>query len=490
MTAERISKAKRHGQFFTPPAVAAALVRWVLRSDSDRVLDPSCGDGEFLATHNRAVGCELDAEHAATARRRAPDTVVHQGDFFAWAATTAERFDAVVGNPPFIRYQGFAGAMRDHALQLARQFGADLPALTSSWAPFVAASALLLKPGGRMAFVVPAEIGHATYAVPLIEALCASFGEVVVVAVRKKIFPALSENAWILYAADHGGLTHGVRLVAVDHFDTGAPLPTGGQMVSLADLRTVRGRLRRWLLPSDVRGVYERFEHEADVRRLGDLATVSIGYVSGANDFFHLRPSAAEREQIDDQFLIPTVRRGGSLADTDSLTQQHVQRWIDDDDAVLLLRIRRDDAVPKAVARYLDSDAGVRAREAYKCRVRDPWWSVPDVTVPDGFLTVMSGKTPQMTENAAGCPATNSLHVVRMREGGSFRDMQTAFASTLARLSCEVEGHPLGGGLLKLEPREAQRVLIPRCSLASTLQDVDAMLEHGIAAMREWRDGE
>lgn len=483
-----MTKAKRHGQFFTPPEVAATLVRWALRSETDRILDPACGDGEFLSSHEYAVGCELDPEHAAAARLRAPGALVHGGDFFAWADETQERFEAVVGNPPFIRYQGFTGEIRERALRQARRFGADLTALTSSWAPFIAASALLLRPGGRMAFVVPAEIGHAAYAVPLIEALCAAFGEVVIVAVREKIFPTLAEDAWILYAADHGGRSTGVRLVSVERFQTGRDLPQGGRIVPLDDLRNVRGRLRRWLLPADVLAVYETVERADGMRRLGSLASVSIGYVSGANDFFHLRPSVARRARIDQRFLTPAVRRGGSLPDTDALTKRQVNRWISDDEEVLLLRLGRDEKrLPVAVRRYLDSDAGLEAREAYKCRVRDPWYSVPDVKVPDGFLTVMSGDTPQIIRNAAGCVGTNSVHVVKMHAGESFRTMQAGFSSTLTRLSCEIEGHPLGGGLLKMEPREAQRLLIPSPANTTALHQAEELLQQGIAAMKAWR---
>jgi len=43
-----------------------------------------------------------------------------------------------------------------------------------------------------MAFVVPAEIGHATYSEPLLETLASHFDRVHVIAFRDKLFPALS----------------------------------------------------------------------------------------------------------------------------------------------------------------------------------------------------------------------------------------------------------------------------------------------------------
>ena len=66
-----ISRQKKLGQFFTPDSVAAALVNWAVRNVQDRLLDPSCGDGKFLAYHRRSVGIEIDPENAAEARRYA-----------------------------------------------------------------------------------------------------------------------------------------------------------------------------------------------------------------------------------------------------------------------------------------------------------------------------------------------------------------------------------------------------------------------------------
>src|SRR5690606_18269238 len=171
--------------YFTPDDVAASLVAWACRRPSDRMIDPSCGDGRFLAFHRNSVGIEQNPVSAHAAIARAPGALVHEGDFFIWATETGERFECAAGTPPFIRYQSFKGQMRRRALDLCLDLGARFSGLTSSWAPFLVATAGLLKPGGRMAFVVPAEIGHAPYAAPLLEYLVRSFRTVQIVAVRE-----------------------------------------------------------------------------------------------------------------------------------------------------------------------------------------------------------------------------------------------------------------------------------------------------------------
>jgi tRNA1(Val) A37 N6-methylase TrmN6 len=175
---------KDSGAYYTPDGVAETLLHWALRSESDRLLDPSCGDGRFIAGHRNSVGIEQDSAAGKLASQRAPWASIHEGDFFDWASTTTERFDCAAGNPPFIRYQTFKGEIRNLATKLCARAGAHFSGLSSSWAPFLVATATLLKPGGRMAFVVPAEIGHAPYSAPLIEYLASHFAVLHIVAVK------------------------------------------------------------------------------------------------------------------------------------------------------------------------------------------------------------------------------------------------------------------------------------------------------------------
>ena len=119
---------KLRGGYYTAPSIADALVSWAVRAPSDRVLEPSCGDGVFLAAVARRLlalgaspeaaarqvtGVELvqgEASKAAGAFRSliGHDATVHCGDFFSFCdSRTLGDFDCAVGNPPFIRYHDF-----------------------------------------------------------------------------------------------------------------------------------------------------------------------------------------------------------------------------------------------------------------------------------------------------------------------------------------------------------------------------------------------
>jgi hypothetical protein len=480
-----ISDQKRFGAYYTPDGVANSLVRWTVRRTSDRLLDPACGDGRFISLHRLSVGVEHDPDAAREAMQRAPWALVHEGDFFAWVAHTVERFDCVAGNPPFIRYQTFKGATRELAQRFCASLGVHFSGLSSSWAPFLVAAASVLKPGGRMAFVVPAEIGHAPYAAPLLEYLIGHFAKVQIVAVREKLFPDLSEDCWLLYAEGFGSDTRTIGLSVFDRFEPKARPPAIHIAIDVEQWRSLgMRRLRTYLLPPDALELYFDIASRSETRRLGDFARIGIGYVSGANEFFHLRPSEASRLAIPGDLLCPTVRNGRALP-SERLTSGLVSSWLSQDDPILLLRLPKTGVLPSTVRRYLDTEAGHEARLAYKCRMREPWYSVPDVQVPDFFLSYMSGRSASLVRNDAHCTCTNSVHSVRLLDAKSAKHLQTAWQSPLARLSCELEGHPLGGGMLKLEPREAQRVIIP--SDASLSPDHAAIVAGGLNRMKQWR---
>ena len=476
---------KRSGAYFTPDDVSAALVAWACREPSDRMIDPSCGDGQFLAIHRNSVGIEQNPASAHRAIERAPGALVHEGDFFTWAIETRERFECAAGNPPFIRYQTFKGEMRRRALDLCLVLGAHFSGLASSWAPFLVATSGLLKRGGRMAFVVPAEIGHAPYAAPLLDYLVASFSTVQIIAVREKLFPTLSEDCWLLYAEGFGGKARTIDMTVVDKFFPESAPPKPNIKIDLAEWRTVwNRRLRPYLLPASVRGLYGEALSDTRTRRLADFATVGIGYVSGDNDFFHLRPSDANRLRIPSHFLQPSLRNGRAMPDK-QITRATVEKWKQSDDPVLLLRLARDQDLPVAVRSYLDSSAGRQAREGYKCRNRAPWYAVPDVQIPDFMMSYMSGRKVNLVGNAAGVTCTNSVHSVRIRDKALASKLLPEWSSPFVRLSCELEGHALGGGMLKLEPREAGRIAFP--SFATTQRASGDEIEEAIRSLQRWR---
>src|SRR5438128_442819 len=88
---------KEVGAYYTPDPVVASLIQWAVQHAQDRMLDPSCGDGRFIARHHYSVGVEQNGEAVRQAIIRAPWARVYEEDFFTWASTTSERFECAGG---------------------------------------------------------------------------------------------------------------------------------------------------------------------------------------------------------------------------------------------------------------------------------------------------------------------------------------------------------------------------------------------------------
>jgi hypothetical protein len=73
-----------------------------------------------------------------------------------------------------------------------------------------------------------------------------------------------------------------------------------------------------------------------------------------------------------------------------------------------------------------------------------------------------------------------------MKPAYSFAQLKKWWLNPITKLSAEIEGHPLGGGMLKLEPREAIRLVLPRTKLDLKGQDLNE-LEDARSVMRQWR---
>ena len=134
------------GQVFTPEPVVRCMLR--LRQNAGRALEPSCGDGAFLKHLHNAVGIELDA-------RQAPSGALTM-DFFAYPES--EKFDSVIGNPPYVRYQDISPATR----ALLRQDGFD--GRSNLYLFFIEKCVLHLAPGGELIFITPRDFLKSTSA--------------------------------------------------------------------------------------------------------------------------------------------------------------------------------------------------------------------------------------------------------------------------------------------------------------------------------------
>lgn len=199
-----LPKRLRHaqGEYYTPDWLAEHVLDQVGYSGDGRLLDPTCGSGVFLMAALRRIRAAAPGTHASkTSRELAermlanvagfdlsplavlaaranylltladflpPDAAleipVYQRDAIIDDARPGERFDYVVGNPPWVAWDHLAPARREATAPLWRRYGLfSLSANDArhggakkdlSMLVLYAAADRWLKNGGRLGFVI------------------------------------------------------------------------------------------------------------------------------------------------------------------------------------------------------------------------------------------------------------------------------------------------------------------------------------------------
>jgi adenine-specific DNA-methyltransferase len=476
---------KQRGAFFTPYEIADFTAGWALAGRADsRVLDPTSGEGVFLlaaARHLRRAGAEASglkdqifgvdihpgslAETAALlAEDRAAGTLI-ESDFFA-QPTPAQLgggvpwVDAVIGNPPFVRYQEHRGETRRRSLAAALAQGVRLTGLASSWAALLVHACSFLKPDGRVAMVLPAELLTVGYAEPIRRWLAERFAAVHLVLFDELQFANAEEQVVVLVARGSGGCgalaLHQVRdaaELATKHVFDSEPVAFGRPEDKWTDL----------LLPLQRRSLF-RSVTERSFRRLDGYGTPELGTVTGANSFFTLNDATRGEYSLGQGHLRRIVPPGARNIPGTRFTEGHWQQLRADGQRVWLLcpvgNTRRRDGL----ARYLAEGERRLVHEAYKCQIRGEWWRPPVVRSPQLFFTYMSHITPRLVANETDATIVNSLHGISLNDDApeiTSDALPILALNSVTMLGAELFGRSYGGGILKMEPREAASLPVP-----------------------------
>jgi adenine-specific DNA methylase len=486
------SPEKQRGAYYTPRAVAEFLARWAVREATDRVLEPSAGDGVFaraLAGWAASVDAvELCPEEAAkTAALGLPGVRVVAEDVFAWYLRHHPEggYDAVVGNPPFVRYQSFNGDLRRNAFEVMAEAGLHPSRLTNAWVPFVVLAVRAVRPGGRVALVVPAELMQVGYAGELRGWLAGQLSTLRLVTFRRLVFgPVQQETVLLLGERRERGTVApaSATVAAVDGpEDLDGLVVDGPNAEPVVALPPSRHKWTRLWLDDRQRGLLDEIERAAAFPRLGDLASVDVGVVTGANRFFVVRPSEAEARDLPPWCLRLVGRsaqlRGLLLSDED----WHRLRAADEPCFLVQLGpVAREDLAAAALA-YVGAGEEQGFHAGYKCRIRQPrWWHVPSVWTPDAFLLRQIHTAPRIVANAAGATCTDTIHRVRVTHPDvDAAWLAAASVNSLTWAFGEVGGRSYGGGVLELEPTEAEALPFTAPATDLPVEELDRLSRAG-----------
>ncbi len=486
------------GIFYSPEDLALEMVSWAVRRPTDSVFDPSFGGCVFLrsavarllrlgskAPESQVAGVDVD-DGAWTAAReliRAGSSRRHfrTADFLAVEpADVGGPFVAVVGNPPYVRHHVLSAAAVQTAQKAMQCSGYAIPATASYWAYFVLHAIKFVSSGGRLSMILPGAFLYADYAAEVRMALRQAFDELTVVLVDSRVFSGVEEQSVLVLADRRGGARGLVRVgravrARIDLSEAVLLNATRRLSIDEADGSWLRGTIDASIL-----AIYD--ELASRCARLGTLAQVRIGAVTGAKRFFVLTNRDAEDRGIELTCLSPVVARAAQLR---GLVLRAIDRCGSRKGGgqLYLFSPPATGPCPPGARAYIRWGEAQGFQKSYKCSKRSPWYALGEHDPPDAFLAGMAATSPRLVLNKARMPCTNTIYELHWRQPFAAKSKQVALAmvSSLAQLSAEIEGRSYGGGVLKIEPSDASRLALPVDGLGadSAFAAVDRLCQAG-----------
>lgn len=507
------------GQYYTPLPVAEALVRWALdgvrpTGGPPRVLDPAVGPGTFLlaafrsladrypdsrpsALLDRLVGVDVDAvalqlaglRLGAAAENPSPGVRLHHRSFLDCSpvdraiedtSPTISPVDVVVGNPPFVRAEALEPDV-DHYRRHLAAFGSgcDTPLLagdealsrrSDAYVYFVTQATRFLRPGGRLAFVLPTKWLMSAYGEDLRRFLRERYRVYAVVGFDGRAFgDALVDTALLLAERESDAdATNPMRFVRVEAPVQAAEVVAAArhQASRLPTVErpqrslTASGSLARYLeAPAELLALFDG----PPFVRLDELADVARGTMTGANRFFFVDGADIERFGIEARFRRAAVKSLRSIG-RPSVGSDDIDRWLIDVHPLVTAvgtELADDDALEGAVTDalasrghdgllgYVEHAEAEGWHEGRTCQSRAVWFDLGPLRAPAGFVPKLLRERVYAVRNAAGAVPSNAIDGIWPANDVHTGALLAALNASAGKAAMEVTGRD-EAGLLQL----------------------------------------
>ena len=497
---------KKLGRYYTPLELSNILCNWAIRSTLDSIFEPSFGGCSFLESAcstlrrlgskkpiSKISGCDIDniAFHHLSNRVglvNISKRFVH-GDFLGTLPSDFKnsKFDVIIGNPPYVSYHNMSAQQREQARQSVSAGEFKLSKQASLWAYFILHSLLFLNRSGRMALVLPSSFLTAKYSIDIHETLTNNFNRILAIPLNERLFQLdkVDERTVILLADGFGTGPSGQGI----EFKHAASVSDISRTIASWEMKQLNTQPlevsnRASLLPSDVIDIYKFISIAEHTVKLGAIAKIKIGVVTGDNSYFVINDDKAILYKLPPYALKPILSKmnyaEGVVFHSDDY---HVIRAMNRNCLLVDTTKLRQGSNP--LQRYLQSYPAAKLASNKTFRKRSIWHRPDNGLAPDAFMSYMHHYGPKLVLNDAGVTCTNSIHRVYFDKNLTQAERKLASISILSsfsQLSAEIEGRSYGSGILKNEPGEAKEICIIMPSDVSSNQinkcfaEIDALL--------------
>lgn len=463
---------KLRGAYYTPLQLADAMVNLFASENIQSVLEPSCGDGVFLDSLKDTglldkipliQAVEIEPDEAQKVKAHYVDKTnidVCNEDFFDFFKRIQgkQTYDLILGNPPYIRYQYLKESQREIQSQILTANGMKANKLINAWVAFMVACVQLLSENGKIAFVIPAEILQVAYAEDLRLYLSNHLAKITLITFEQLVFPGIEQEV-VVFIGEKGETEKGIRIIEMEDLNGFKHLDL--QQNGFQKMLHVKEKWTKYFVNAEEMKLIQQLRADKRFAKFSEYGLINVGITTGNNGYFSISEDTASEYQLE-PVTLPLIGRsshahGIYFTDADwTINKQNGKRAR----LVNFPEIPLDE-YPEGHKRYIELGELNKEHEGYKCSIRDRWYIVPSVWVPDAFFLRRNNLYPKFVLNHCGAVSTDTMHRMKFNNGVEPENVLLAYYNSISFAFTEICGRSYGGGVLEILPGEMGNILIP-----------------------------
>ncbi|MEQ9424858.1 MAG: N-6 DNA methylase [Cyclobacteriaceae bacterium] len=469
---------KQSGSYYTPEVLSTFLVnhvfnKYLYETTGLRILEPSCGDGEFVKpitlNLNDKDSCfdliEIDKEELSKSLKKAEKILSNNQvngfnqDFLKFKFE--KTYSLIIGNPPYISKKHLS----EEQIQICKEVCQSNISgeVKNIWPAFLIRSIQYLDENGIICFVLPSELLQVKYTSGIRKLILDSFDRVEVFAFNELIFEQAEQDVVaIIGIKNHLNLNeHGVSFYQVEKLED-LKIPNYTER----NFNVHRERLDKWtnyILSDDELNGIDEISQEAVLFPIAHYCQrAEVGIVTAANNYFIRNKFDLEPYELNG-YIKPILQKSNVINNTITITQNGFDALKNANKSVNMVFFDNVEKskLSKGALRFIKEGEEEDLHKRYKMTKRTNWYHVPSVWSSEAIFCKRSHRFPRIFLNKANVLVTDSFYRVVTKEEYSPPNLVFSFYNTLTLTLAELEGRFYGGGVLELIPSEFKSLLIP-----------------------------
>ncbi|MEG0416443.1 MAG: Eco57I restriction-modification methylase domain-containing protein [Erysipelothrix sp.] len=468
------SSQKLRGIYYTPNQLAIAMIN-IFKDDLNikKVLEPSCGDGVFIdAIVNSPLidnidvikAIEIQDEEVLKIKKtyeKNKKINVEKSDFFNYYEDNyrTEKYDLIVGNPPYIRYQYLTAEQREIQSGVLTNHGMKSNKQINAWVGFMVASVQMLNHNGKLMFVIPAELLQVAYAEDLRLYLSNHFSSITLITFSKLVFPDIEQEV-IVFIGERGTSKKGIRIYEMDDLDMFDKLDYSAK--GFREILHVKEKWTKYYLSNEDIKLIQKIKKDTRFQFFSDIGTINVGITTGNNAYFTVDKETVEKYDLY-RTVLPLIGRS-SHAHGINFTEEDWKANINKGVKAFLVAFdnMNINELPSSYVDYINLGEATGQNLGYKCKIRNHWYVVPSIWIPDAFFLRRNNLYPKFVLNDCNAVSTDTMHRIKFNDDIDKKRIQLSYYNSVSFAFSEISGRSYGGGVLEILPSELSKIVLPK----------------------------